>query len=320
MNDSSVYVLRCVTDFRTGLSFCRSLCLDCLRRIFFMMKKLPSYDALVLEGGSLRCAFTAGVLDAFAAINYRPFDHYYGVSAGSMAMISFLSGQRGHFIELSEKLVEDGKFISFSSVMSDEGLMNLAHLAKVVRATSPIDWAAMHKFIEDKHVHVVTTDFKTGAAHYLKPNKESWMRAVLASSTLPLITRGKVKLGDKWMFDGGYADPIPLQAALDSGCSKVLVIRTRPTSARVERDTLDWLASYLFRDNAAVSKLFENWHLRYNELVSRLELESNTDTKSWSQIAPSRQLRSDGFQITAMDLRADYRHGLEQCMEWIDQQ
>ena len=37
-----------------------------------MMKKLPSYDALVLEGGSLRCACTAGVLDAFAAINSNP--------------------------------------------------------------------------------------------------------------------------------------------------------------------------------------------------------------------------------------------------------
>lgn len=284
------------------------------------MKRLPSYDALVLEGGSLRCAFTAGVLDAFAAINYRPFGHYYGVSAGSMAMISFLSGQRGHFIQLSEKLVEDGKFISFSSVMSDEGLMNLAHLAKEVSATSPIDWEAMHKFIEGKHVHVVTTDFETGAANYLKPNKENWMRAVLASSTLPLITRGKVKLDGKWMFDGGYADPIPLQAAIDNGCSKVLVVRTRPVAERVERDTWDWLASYLFRDNVAVSKLFESWHLRYNALVAHLASESHSDAQSWSQIAPSQPLRSDGFRITALDLRADYRHGLEQCMEWIDRQ
>jgi hypothetical protein len=34
---------------------------------FEMMQKLSSYDALVIEGGRLRCAFTAGVLDAFAS-------------------------------------------------------------------------------------------------------------------------------------------------------------------------------------------------------------------------------------------------------------
>lgn len=271
----------------------------------------------MLEGGSLRCAFTAGVLDGFASLGYRPFKYYYGVSAGSMAMISFLSGQRGHFIELSEKLIEDGKFISFGSVMSDEGLMNLAHLAKVVHSESPIDWDAANQFIEDKHVHVVTTDFETGEAHYLKPRRENWIRSVLASSTLPLITRGKVKLDGRWMFDGGYADPIPLRAALRDGCSNTLVIRTRPTEDRVERDTLDWLASYLYRDNPAVSQLFENWHLRYNDLAAQLAKNDGQGDQSWSQIAPAHLLRSEGYRITALDLRADYRHGLEQCFNWL---
>ena len=281
------------------------------------MKKILEYEALVLEGGSLRCAFTAGVLDGFASLGYRPFQYFYGVSAGSMAMISFLSGQRGHFIELSEKLIEDGKFISFGSVMSDEGLMNLAHLAKVVQTTSPIDWDAANRFIEDKHVHIVTTDYETGEAHYLKPRRENWMRTVLASSTLPLITRGKVKLDDHWMFDGGYADPIPLRAALRDGCSTTLVIRTRPIADRVERDTLDWLASYLYRDNPAVSRLFENWHLRYNDLADQLSNSEGEGKQSWSQIAPTHPLRSEGYRVTALDLRADYRHGLEQCFNWL---
>ena len=284
------------------------------------MKKIPEYEALVLEGGSLRCAFTAGVLDGFASLGYRPFQYYYGVSAGSMAMTSFLSGQRGHFIDLSEKLIEDGKFISFGSVMSDEGLMNLAHLAKVVHSESPIDWEAANRFIEDKHVHVVTTDYETGEAHYLKPRRENWIRSVLASSTLPLITRGKVKLDGRWMFDGGYADPIPLRAALRDGCSNTLVIRTRPIEDRVEWDTLDWLASYLYRDNPAVSRLFENWHVRYNDLADRLSNHDGVGDQSWSQIAPAHPLRSDGYRITALDLRADYRHGMEQCFNRISKQ
>jgi len=280
------------------------------------MKDPYAYDALVLEGGSLRCAFTAGVLDAFAAIDYKPFKSYYAVSAGSMAMISFLSGQRKHFIELSERLVEDGKFISFRSAFSDEGLMNLSHLARVVSESAPIDWEAANAFIEGKNINVVTTDFDTGEAHYLHPQKENWIKPVLASATLPFVTRGKVKVRDRWMFDGGYADPIPLDRALEEGCTRILVVRTRPSGLKVERDTLDFIASYLHRDNEELAELFETWHIRYNQIVDKLR-SKDQDLHHWEEIAPLHELRSDGYRITALDLRADYRHGLEVALDWF---
>ena len=283
------------------------------------MKDLPAFDALVLEGGSLRCAFTAGVLDAFAAIDYKPFHSYYAVSAGSMAMISFLSGQRKHFIELSEQLVEDGKFISFRSAFSDEGLMNLSHLARVVKESSPIDWETANAFIKDKQVHVVTTDFETGEAHYLQPQKENWIKSVLASATLPFVTRGKVMVRNRWMFDGGYADAIPLDEAIARGCQNILVIRTRPAGVKVEQDTLDFIASYLHRDNKAVARLFDTWHIRYNQVVDKLA-SRGTGSHKWEELAPSHELRSDGYRITKMDLRADYRHGLEVALDWMASQ
>ena len=109
------------------------------------MKELPHYDALVLEGGSLRCAFTAGVLDTFAALDYRPFQHYYGVSAGSMAMTSFLSGQRGHFIELSEQLVEQS-WVERVAVVPDRGLLRQHHVLGSLRVRgqqAPVDVRAV---------------------------------------------------------------------------------------------------------------------------------------------------------------------------------
>ena len=149
-----------------------------------MMSATP-YDALILEGGSLRCAFTAGVLDAFAAHGFNPFSSYYSVSAGSMALTSFLSGQRKHFIDVASQLVGDGKFIRFTSAFSEEGLMNLAHLAHVVRTTNPIDWDAAYAAIEGKSLAIVAADCETGAPHYLHPEKGNWMRLVIASCTLP---------------------------------------------------------------------------------------------------------------------------------------
>ena len=280
------------------------------------MKNLPPFDALVLEGGSLRCAFTAGVLDAFASVDYKPFHSYYAVSAGSMALISYLSGQRKHFIELSERLVEDGKFISFSAAFSDQGLMNLSHLARVVEQESPIDWSAVNSFIENKKVHIVTTDFETGDAHYLQPQRENWIRSVLASSTLPLVTVGKVKIQNRWMFDGGYADPIPLKKAVEDGCKKILVIRTRPKAERASRDTMDFIASFIFRDNDALSELFSHWHIRYNQVLDMLQEKGRGD-QVWEELAPKHHLRSDGYRISKTDLRADYAQGLEVALDWM---
>ena len=58
---------------------------------------------LVLEGGGMKCAYTAGILDAMMD-NGVTFDYCIGVSAGSANGISFIVGQRG-------SISVNGKFI-----------------------------------------------------------------------------------------------------------------------------------------------------------------------------------------------------------------
>ena len=264
----------------------------------------------------MRCAFTAGVLDAFATVGFNPFQSYYAVSAGSMALTSFLSGQRKHFINVASRLVEDGEFIRFTSAFSEEGLMNLAHLAHVVRSSDPIDWDAAYAAIEGKRLSIVAADCETGEPHYLHPEKGNWMRLVLASCTLPLLTRGRIQVGGRWVFDGGYADAIPLNRAVEDGHRRIVVVRTRPSGFQIERATLDWLASYWFRDNEAIAKLFESSHEQYNRVVDQLRTGGN-GTATWAEIAPFEPLQSDGYSVSASDLRADYRHGMEAGLDWL---
>lgn len=280
------------------------------------MTQTEPYDALILEGGSLRCAFTAGVLDAFAAHGFNPFTSYYSVSAGSMALTSFLSGQRKYFIEVASQLVGDGQFIRFTSAFSEEGLMNLAHLARVVQTTRTIDWEAAYAALEGKSLCIVAADCATGKPLYLNPEKGNWMRLVLASCTLPMVTRGRIQVGDRWVFDGGYADSIPLEKALSDGNKRIVVVRTRPSGQKVEQDTLDWIASYWFRDSPAMARLFEVGHERYNGVVDRL-LTGKSDHAMWDEIAPLAPLESNGYRVNADNLRADYRHGLEVALDWL---
>ena len=54
------------------------------------MKKI----GLVVEGGGMKCAYSAGILDRFLDDNIN-FDYAIGVSAGSANTATFLAKQRG---------------------------------------------------------------------------------------------------------------------------------------------------------------------------------------------------------------------------------
>lgn len=281
------------------------------------MRSKRTFDTLILEGGSLRCAFTAGVLDTFAVVGYDRFQHYYAVSAGTMALTSFLSGQRKHFIDVACHMVEDGEFIRFSSAFKEEGLMNLAHLFDHVRRNRPLDIEAAAAAAKGREVRMVTTDFETGKPLYLKPNGENWLRIMWASSTLPMVTRGRIKVEDRWMFDGGIADALPLQAALDRGARNILVIRTRPSGMHIEKGWMDTFATYWYRDNPAIVALYNEGHTVYNQTVDRLA-SGGEGRAQWTEIAPLTPLRSDGYRVNAGYLLQDYHQGMASALDWLD--
>ena len=157
------------------------------------MNPTPPYDTLILEGGSLRCAFTAGVMDALLLLGPLPFERMLGVSAGSMVMATYLAGQYKHFYRISRDLVEDGTFIRFTSAWSKEGLMNLAHLKAHVLRHAPLDLDALAEAQIRTRAWVVTTQYDTGEPRYLEPQGREWVDVLVASASLPLVTRGKVK-------------------------------------------------------------------------------------------------------------------------------
>src|SRR5699024_4890269 len=69
-------------------------------------KMIPG--ALVLEGGSMRCLFTAGVLDVFLEKNMN-FEYVIGVSAGSMTGMSYISRQPGRTKDVTLGFVKDSR-------------------------------------------------------------------------------------------------------------------------------------------------------------------------------------------------------------------
>ncbi|MAO46677.1 MAG: hypothetical protein CL823_05950 [Crocinitomicaceae bacterium] len=274
------------------------------------------FDTIVLEGGSLRCSFTAGILDVLMDNNFPEFQNYYGVSSGSMAMAFLISNQRKNFIKVARSLVENPKFLSYMNTFSSSGLMNLDFLKKYVSETFPLDEKAANKNSKGKTVRIITTDKITGKPHYLEPKEDKWIDYLLASATLPFITKGEQIVDGVRMFDGGYSDPIPVREAIKNGSKKLLVIRTRPIEVRLEQGYISWFAEYWNYDNEALSDLFHNSYHTYNDRVDFLNGEKPKGV-DWHVIAPPHDLKSDGYYVYKEDVDADYRLGLEVGLDFL---
>ena len=275
-----------------------------------------TFDTLILEGGSLRCAFSAGVMDALMLLGPVSFDRILGVSAGSMVMATYLSGQYKHFYRISKELVEDGKFIRFSSAWSKEGLMNLTHLKAHVMRHAPLNLDALQQAQINTEAIVVTTSFDEGIPKYIVPEGREWLDALVASASLPLVTRGKVKFRGEWMFDGGYSDPLPLDKALELGGQRILVVRTRPMGDHAAQSYVDSFGSYWYRQNEALAPLFEQGYDRYNDTVDRLLKGGDNQGRVWEEIAPPYPLKTDSWTVGAEEIGNDYRLGVETALNW----
>ena len=80
------------------------------------------YNAgLVLEGGSMRGVYTAGVVDAFLD-NDIEFSSVYGVSAGACHGVSLVSKQRGRAFRVNVDYIDDKNYCSIYSLIKTGNL------------------------------------------------------------------------------------------------------------------------------------------------------------------------------------------------------
>ena len=230
------------------------------------------YDAgLVLEGGGMRGAYTTGVLD-FLNENDIYFKDCYGVSAGAGNACSYLSGQKGRAIKVMVDFIGDKRYCSVRSLVKTGDMFG----AEFVYYTIPkklnlYDYDAFLRC--QTNFIVVVTNVETGKAEYLPVrdlNKD--MDKVLASSSLPLISRIKEIDGKKYL-DGGIADSIPLRQSIKSGNSKNLVVLTRHNEYRKKPMSLAGAIKMNYRKYPYFVEANINRHNVYNSTLELIERE-----------------------------------------------
>ena len=215
---------------------------------------------LVLEGGGNRGIYTTGVLDAFLE-NDIFINNVYGVSAGALNAMSYLSKQKGRSYRVNKEYIFQ-KCISYKRMLQGKSILNLDYLfADVNLELDKLDIEAMEENMGD---YIVTCiDMKTGRPFYKKIESYKDYPYIQASASLPLFAKSMTLDGVK-LLDGGFCDPIPVMKALEDGYDKVVVICTRHKEFQAKPYSLMNLYKIKYRKYPEMLNTFKSRHEKYN--------------------------------------------------------
>lgn len=191
--------------------------------------------ALVLEGGGMRAAYSAGMVSALMEAGLR-FPFIAAVSAGGTIASCLLSDDRPRLRASFVNLAQDPHFGGVKYFLQGKGYFNAGYIyedACEPDGVLPFDYQA---FLAND------TDFAIGA--FARDTGESrwWTRAdvhsaadmgqvVRASSSLPIMMPATWIEGTCYV-DGGLVESIPLSPARARGYKRFLIIRTQEAAYR----------------------------------------------------------------------------------------
>ncbi|MBR3856054.1 MAG: patatin family protein [Bacteroidaceae bacterium] len=231
--------------------------------------KMNEKAALILEGGGMRGAFTAGVLDNLMERKIL-FPYTIGVSAGACNGLSYMSMQRGRSKYSYTKLMEQYKYIGLGKLLFSGNIMDFKLLFHTFpEKIYPYDYEALAS--TTRRFEMVTTSCRTGKACYYDERRDPRriIDIVKASSSLPFVAPIAYVDGEP-MMDGGIADSIPLLRARSQGFDNNLIVLTRNRGYR-KPDKPTRVPFFMYRKYPAVRKAIAERNAMYNRQIALVE-------------------------------------------------
>ena len=221
---------------------------------------------LVVEGGGMKCAYNAGILDAFLEEQIA-FDYCIGVSAGSGNLASYLAGQRERNLRFFTKHIHSSNYFGLKSLLKTGDLFGLKYIygdLTCAEGKDPLDFSAFMK--NPAEYEAVVTNALTGKPEYFgrEMMKQDDYRVIMASSAIPVVCH-PVELNGIPYFDGGLTDAIPVRRALEQGCKKLVVILSKNRDYVRKPQGMRKLYSRVCCSYPNIVDAIDRRHIVYNE-------------------------------------------------------
>ncbi|MBP7348099.1 MAG: patatin family protein [Butyrivibrio sp.] len=265
---------------------------------------------LVVEGGGMKCAYGAGVLDAFLDDGIS-FDYCIGVSAGSANTASFLAGQRGRNLRFYTDHIKEPGYFGFKSFLETGDLFGLKYIYATLSNSNGEDALDYQKILDNPaEFLIVATNARTGKPAYFRKHdmKQDDYRAIMASCALPAACR-PIRIDGEKYYDGGVSDSIPVQKALDDGCDKIVVITSKPRDFIKKPEQHRFLYTFFCQLYPRIVHCLNRRHIMYAQCQNRMfELEKDGKAVIF---APSENLPMSTYAMNAQANRELYNLGMK---------
>lgn len=269
---------------------------------------------MVLEGGSFRGLYTAGVLDVLMENNIN-IEEIVGVSAGALFGVNYFSNQKGRVIRYNKKYCNDKRYMSLKSLILTGNYINKDFaFYEVTKNLDPFD---NDSFINSKkNFYAVVTNIETGNPEYIKITSPiDDLEILRATSAIPLASK-IIKINNKKYLDGGISDSIPIYFNKEK-YKKNIVILTRPLDYKKYPLTKlkEKLIKFKFRKYPELLNTMFNRHKTYNKLLEDIkEMERKEEI---FVIRPSKPLNIKLNENNPEKLQETYDLGVENCKRII---
>jgi predicted patatin/cPLA2 family phospholipase len=188
---------------------------------------------LVIEGGGMRGIVSGAMTAALENLGLTQcFDAVYGASAGAMAGAYFIAGTARSGATIYYEHINNKRFVNPWRLLSGKPILNLNFLVdEVFENKIPLSYAAIQESKCD--FSIVATNANTGLKHVFKnlSDTASLKLALKASAANPLIAGPPIIIDNVGYWDAILSESIPLQSALDDGCTHTVILRSRPKYA-----------------------------------------------------------------------------------------
>ena len=271
--------------------------------------------ALIIEGGGQRGVFSFGITDTFINRNYDPFDIYIGVSNGVAVLCWYLIKETDNNLD-KMLYAAKGDYLSYKNIFTGKDILKFHQMYEDGERMFKPSMEKIKNNLEGKDYIAVVTDAIKANAEYYSFGDGEWMPKMIASGTLPILVKTPSLIDGRRKFDGGIADPIPVEKAYKMGAKKIIVIRTYEKNFRRKLKLENYIGALLSSQYPSLKKALLEHDKTYNRALDFIN--NPPHDCEIVQLCPPKKLKSKRDTKNIEVLKADYKLGKSVAEEFLN--
>ena len=259
-------------------------------------------------GGGMRGVYGAGIFDYLIDRKIN-IPYCIGVSAGSGNIASYLSKQKGRNKVCYTEYCLEKDYFSFHNLIHKGSLLDLEYIyGTLCNEDGACPWDFESAMNNPSEMVVVATDALKGEPVYFtkKDLVKNDYGILKASSCLPFACKA-YKWNNNYYYDGSISDPIPFKKAFADGCTRLIIVLTRPVDFR-KKEKYRPLFKSIKRTYPNMYEKLENRCNLYNNTLD-LIMEKYVDDKQVFVIGPDDVCNVDTLKFKKENLEKLYQKG-----------